>query len=191
MGYCPSSETHWSKRPLEQLKDLESLLHYFHVELKELLGSIYESEQIMLMLANIDVAACGDVASKLNETMLKTTLKYYQEITAVAATKKKVVPESSQAWIRYSGNVTKKEAGKQQISPRILDFDEDTEALLTQQVQNTDTNDSTNELVMPWHVWWKNSVDLGSDAAAANAAVSVLHSASSAVAAGADSSQVR
>lgn len=126
-GYCPSPESSWSKKTLEELRTLEQLLHYYHVELKEWLATCWEPDKIHLLLANVDVAAADAFIvsdqPKQCENVLKAILKYYQDLTAVAANKKTPLPASKCSWITYDKEAKKNEKHEEKvsaISPRVL-----------------------------------------------------------------------
>ena len=180
-GYCPSPESSWSKKTLEELRTLEHLLHYYHVELKDWLATCWEPDKVLLLLANVDVAAADAfIASdepKQRENVLKATLKYYQDLTAVAATKKTPLPASNCTWIKYDKEAQKNEKQSEKtsaISPRVLDFDEATGNLLTKQEEKDGAAQERRPTILPWQFWWSENTSLGEDVAACDAVVSVL-----------------
>jgi hypothetical protein len=185
-GYCPSPESSWARMKLENLNNLEHVLHYFHVELQTAMTVLFDSDRKLSFLANVDVAAADAIIAsdeaKQRESVLSSTHKYFLELSAVAAEKKFILPASSREWINFTAIVQKtqkKDTRPAMIAPKILRFDESSGTLLERQdKQEAEASDSTAAHALPWKTWWSSisAAKLGTEVAAANAVVSVLFS---------------
>ena len=185
-GFCPSPESYWARMQLENLNNLEHVLHYFHVELQTAMTVVFDGDRKLSFLANVDVAAADAIIAsdeaKQRDSVLSATYKYFWELSAVAAEKKFSLPASSRDWINFTGLVQKtqkKDARPAMIAPKILSFDEASGTLLERQdKQEVEAADSTAAHTLPWKTWWssESAAKLGTEVAAANAVVSVLFS---------------
>jgi hypothetical protein len=184
-GYCPSPESSWARMKLENLNNLEHVLHYFHVELQNALTVLFDGDRKLSFLANVDVAAADAIIAsdeaKQRESVLSSTYKYFSELSAVAAEKKFPLPASSREWINFTAigqKTQKKDARIAMIAPKILSFDESSGTLLERQDKQVEASDSKGAHTLPWKTWWssESAAKLGTEVAAANAVVSVLFS---------------
>jgi hypothetical protein len=57
-GFCPNPEADWKRIPVDQLKAVEQLLRFFHLECREYVDKLTPVAARIKYLGNVDVAVC-------------------------------------------------------------------------------------------------------------------------------------
>ena len=187
LTWCPSPEALWRKASLNDLRTMEEVLHYFHVENKAAVAGMAASESRAL-LANVNVhvaEACYQALKNktpLKDGLLKAALPFYEQLLAHfrASSQRKdaALRPSTASWIDLPAVAAKKEkadaeaATKQsaankpakpaKLMPTIIEFDSTTGQPTNKQdtrLRGEDDKKDTESAAakLPWHVWAKST----------------------------------
>ena len=175
-GYCPSPEASWGKIPEADLKDLEDLLQFFHVECQPAVAEAIPGTLVAAYTSNVDVAASeaflANVKDKARkQKLLEVTAKYYWQVAEKSSSMPKAPLKEKFAWIQFAQQAEKKPAPStadktagagapgSALQPKVFKFNEATGELLGGG-QSTRVDDKTKAhkkdssvVKVPWREW--------------------------------------
>ena len=171
-GYCPSPEATWGKIPLEDLRELEDLLQFFHVECQPAVAEAMPGAQTAAFLTNIDVAAseafvanAKDKARK--EKVLEATTKYYWQLKEKSELMPKTPLQNKFAWMIFPAKAESSApqtspntavAASQPLLPKVLSFNADTGELVgggqdSREPRQEEPTKEVGVVSVPWREW--------------------------------------
>ena len=196
-GYCPSPEATWGKIENIQLKELENMLMFFHVQCEPAVAETVAADQRLAFLANVDVAACeaflGNLKSKdRRQQMLKALAKYHTQLAESSTKMPKVDAKDEKfGWIdfaslsavaEHASKSNNKKPEETPLNPKLLRFDAAGELIgdgHEKRVSASSGPSDENEAVLirvPWRDWTGLDIcsDLGKQEADMAAALGIL-----------------
>ena len=141
-GFCPSPEGVCSKIEERELRDLEDLLHYFHVKCEPAVADAVSEGQRLVFFANLDVAAAeafitNHKSKDRQQPLLQAVAKYHEQLAEHSLKllpKLEKGPDERYAWIDFTkmpaasgskGGASTTAVAVDALKPKILRFDDE------------------------------------------------------------------